>query len=148
MGLLDSLQSNIQSGLAGKKEGNATSQFDVQIQRVEQMMREKMFEIGRMYAGEHRNDATGEYAVLVDAIKQLEFDRDDLQKQKLAAQGLRECDHCHQIVALDSVFCNKCGGKLEPYQTGASEAATVCPQCGSPLTAGAVFCTQCGTKIG
>lgn len=64
----------------------------------------------------------------------------------LAAQGLRLCDHCHQIITLDSAFCNKCGSKLEPI-VPSSAGGRFCPACGASLAEGDVFCVTCGAKV-
>ena len=66
--------------------------------------------------------------------------------EEVQAQGLRICDHCHQIITLDSAFCNKCGSKLEPI-VPSSAGGRFCPACGASLAEGDVFCVTCGAKV-
>ena len=95
---------------------------------------------------QHGLDCEPEYVELVNQIQSLEEQKAVLERNKLAAQGLRICDHCHQIITLDSAFCNKCGSKLEPI-VPSSAGGRFCPACGASLAEGDVFCVTCGAKI-
>jgi len=52
------------------------------------------------------------------------------------------CPHCDFPLIEDSVFCSKCGAKVED----APKAGFVCAHCGSPITRESVFCWKCGKK--
>ena len=142
MGFFNSLQENIQ------KVGTnvSTSKFDSQIAGTDSQIQEHLIAIGRTYLEAHREMCEPEYAEDIEAIQKLEAEREVLERNKLAAQGLRKCEHCHQIITLDSAFCNKCGSKLEPVALS-SAGGKFCPSCGASLEEGDVFCTSCGAKV-
>lgn len=142
MGFFDSLQENIQKIGADV----STSKFDNQIMVTDGQIQELLVSIGRTYLEAHRETCEPEYAQAVEAIKKLEGEREVLERNKLASQGLRMCEHCHQIITLDSAFCNKCGSKLEPVALS-SAGGKFCPSCGASLESGDVFCTSCGAKV-
>ena len=133
MGLLENWTNSLQ-----EKQGSGTTSqkgFDAQ-----------MAEIGKVYVQQHGLDCEPEYVELVNQIQSLEEQKAVLERNKLAAQGLRICDHCHQIITLDSAFCNKCGSKLEPI-VPSSAGGRFCPACGASLAEGDVFCVTCGAKV-
>ena len=76
----------------------------------------------------------------------------------------QKCPKCHEDVAPDQKFCNKCGEKLvdevncikcdTPIVKGSkfcsncgSKQTIECPKCKSSLESGAKFCPSCGEKI-
>lgn len=113
---------------------------------VEGKIRETLIQIGIVYLEKHREDCEPEYKGFIQQIKALEEQKETLERNKLAAQGLRMCEHCRQIITLDSVFCNKCGSKLEPLEIS-SAGGRFCPSCGASLAEGDAFCTACGSRV-
>lgn len=113
---------------------------------MEGQIREALIQIGTVYLERHREDCEPEYREFINQIKALEEQKETLERNKLAAQGLRMCEHCRQIITLDSVFCNKCGSKLEPLEIS-SAGGRFCPSCGASLAEGDAFCTACGSKV-
>lgn len=140
MGLLDALQ--VKKGDAMLK----VKKFDEQIAETESKIGNQFKELGMAYYKKHRNDDSEEYKQFIQTVRELEQDKAVLEKNKLAAQGLRECDHCHQIITLDSAFCNKCGAKLEAIVLSSGDGK-FCQACGASLDEGDSFCTSCGAKI-
>lgn len=141
MGLLDNLQGkwvettqNIQGG-----------RFDARIADTEKQITEQLTAMGRIYLEKHREDAEEEFATCIETIKKLEEEKENLEKGKLASQGLRKCESCGQLIPLNSAFCNQCGAKLEPVSS--SGGGNICPSCGAPVGAGDAFCTGCGARI-
>ena len=51
---------------------------------------------------------------MVDDIKKLEFNRKVWINRKMKLQGMRICEGCGNVLPYESVFCNRCGIKLEP----------------------------------
>ncbi|WP_448861748.1 zinc ribbon domain-containing protein [Clostridium sp.] len=144
MGLLENWTNSLQ-----EKQGSGVSSqkgFDAQIASTEKQIQDTLAEIGKVYVQQHGLDCEPEYVELVNQIQSLEEQKAVLERNKLAAQGLRICDHCHQIITLDSAFCNKCGSKLEPI-VPSSAGGRFCPACGASLAEGDVFCVTCGAKI-
>ena len=78
-------------------------------------------------------------------------------------QGVQLCPNCKAHVSLDSLFCNKCGTKIDSLEDdnsleniGSSNSSKLvepklesikCRECGSNMPGDTVFCTNCGAKI-
>lgn len=144
MGFLDSIQANIPK-MSTANAGGA-NKFDAQIAETDSQISNLLMTIGKIYLDAHRDTCEPEYESAVQSIKELEIQRETLERNKLAAQGLRKCEHCKQIITLDSAFCNKCGSKLEPIVAD-SVGGKFCPSCGASIEADAAFCTSCGAKL-
>lgn len=65
----------------------------------------------------------------------VKYERDELAP--LQEMQLEACPHCGELNAAESLFCGRCGEKLQ----------TVCPHCGAPVARGRKFCSRCGTKL-
>ena len=144
MGLFDTIKENTNLVRGGSSQ--PTGKFDQQIEMVEGEIRDVLIRIGTVYLEKHREDCEPEYRGFIDLIKNLEEQKETLERNKLASQGLRMCEHCQQIITLDSAFCNKCGSKLEPLEIS-SAGGRFCPSCGALLAEGDVFCMACGSKV-
>lgn len=144
MGLFDTIKENTNLVRGGSSQ--PAGKFDQQIEAVEGKIRETLIRIGTVYLEKHREDCEPEYKGFIQQVKDLEDQKETLERNKLAAQGLRMCEHCRQIITLDSVFCNKCGSKLEPLEIS-SAGGRFCPSCGASLAEGDAFCTACGSKV-
>lgn len=68
-----------------------------------------------------------------------------LSKKKLFMEGMRMCERCKAILPANSMFCNRCGRKLEEL----SEEITgcYCKKCGYELEEESIFCPNCGKKV-
>lgn len=93
------------------------------------------------------------YEAMITEYEQLAAQEAALEKRKLAAQGLRKCENCGNILVLDSMFCNMCGQKFEKYISDETlvqvqPGAPICPQCKAECVPGAVFCRSCGFRLG
>lgn len=139
MGLLNSLQIK-------PKEGARGTEFDEQIKIIEGKIRDQLVALGTIYMELHREDYESACERPVIEIRTLEQEKNTLEKNKLASQGLRLCEQCRQIISLDSVFCNKCGAKLTPLAV-ASENGKYCKSCGTLLEEGDLFCVKCGARV-
>lgn len=65
----------------------------------------------------------------------VKYERDELAP--LQEMQSEPCPHCGELNAAGSLFCGRCGEKLQ----------TVCPHCGAPVARGRKFCSRCGTKL-
>lgn len=70
-------------------------------------------EIGRAYYEAHKNDITKEFPEQMDAIVNAEKMIKDLEKRISELRGTQKCTSCGNDVPDDSVFCPKCGAKME-----------------------------------
>lgn len=108
-----------------------------------------IYQIGKLYVDNHDFSSAAEtiYEALMQELKKNAEEVVNLEKRKLAVQNLRKCEKCGNILVLDSVFCNKCGEKLEELFVATEQNPNICTKCGAPYTAGDVFCTSCGNKL-
>lgn len=109
-------------------------------------------EIGQIYVRDNTVESA-EGTPYEDAMKNLKAvseQKEAVFKKKLSIQGLRMCENCGNVLSLDSLFCNKCGGKLEPIQQIENEtgsAGRFCPKCGATVDDDSDFCVKCGNKL-
>lgn len=148
MGLFDNLQEKINlEAIQGKLKADANGgSFDSEIENAEKKLRDKLAELGEVFFQENAESCEEKYAPYIEAVKELLAEKDGLERAKLAAQGLRKCDFCGQTIPLDSMFCNKCGEKLEPVQSQ-RDLKGHCAKCGAAVMEGAAFCTVCGAPL-
>ncbi len=122
---------------------------DRQLAALEQKRKDVICQIGQLYV-DNNDSKTTAGTVFEEIMKEIEKMAEEvivLEKRKLAAQGLRKCEKCGNILVLDSAFCNKCGDKLEPLFVASTENSNICSKCGTPHEEGAAFCTSCGNKL-
>jgi RNA polymerase subunit RPABC4/transcription elongation factor Spt4 len=70
-------------------------------------------EIGRAYYEAHKNDLTKEFPEQMDAIAKSENMIKELEKRISQLRGTQKCAACGNEVPDDSIFCPKCGSKME-----------------------------------
>ena len=148
MGLLDKSVFNLK-----KNESMAVNpeiaQFEQKLAVLEQQKQEVIFNVGLLYV--EKNDASSaagtEFEPLLKQLEQIAKESNVLHKRILSVQGLRKCESCGNVLPLDSMFCNKCGEKLQPLFEAEDVVGNMCSKCGSVLDDGAVFCASCGAKV-
>ena len=70
-------------------------------------------EIGRAYYDAHKNDITKEFPEQMEAIAKSEKMIKELKKRICELKGTQKCTSCGNNAPDDSVFCPKCGAKME-----------------------------------
>lgn len=117
---------------------------------LERSRQEKVMQIGQLFLDNNGEEelAGTVYEEPAKAVSVILKEKDFQEKRMLAVQGKRKCETCGNILVLDSAFCNKCGGKLEPLFAEEMKNQNICPKCGSTYGEGAAFCTSCGQKLG
>lgn len=138
-------------GLFDKRETVTTATGEVEcnthIAELEQQKRKVIFRIGSKYVENNTlKDAAG--TPYEEDLRELESVIQEIavtEKRKLAMQGLRKCDKCGNVLVIDSVFCNKCGTRLEVLQEEVMK--NICPKCGAAYEEDATFCISCGNKL-
>jgi len=70
-------------------------------------------EIGRAYYETHKNDITKEFPEQMAAIAKSEKMIKELNNRISELRGTMKCTSCGNDVPNDSVFCPKCGAKME-----------------------------------
>lgn len=125
------------------------AECDRQLAALAQKKADVIRQIGQLYV-ENNDSKTAAGTVFEACMLELEKMADEavnLEKRKLAVQGLRKCEKCGNILVLDSAFCNKCGEKLEELFAATEQNPNICTKCGAPHAEGAAFCTSCGNKL-
>ena len=88
---------------------------EMRISQYEADINEGYLNLGKAYYEAHAEatEQTGEFAELVKGISDC-FSKIEIEKQiKLIVRGKRICFNCGALLTADSLFCNKCGHKLE-----------------------------------
>ena len=70
-------------------------------------------EIGRAYYDAHKDDSSREFPEQMDAVDNAEHMIKDLERRIAELRGTRRCASCDSDVPDDSVYCPKCGVKME-----------------------------------
>lgn len=122
---------------------------DRELAELEQHKQELYAKIGKRYAEETTAEkaAGTPYEEDLAGLDKISARRELLEKRRLAVQGLKKCETCGNILAIDSAFCNQCGGKLEMVAPEVFTDAPLCPNCKAPIEPGVLFCTRCGTRL-
>ena len=138
----------------GKKETEQRQQPEVaacdrELAELEQHQQELFARIGKRYAEETTAEkaAGTPYEEDIAGLDKIAARRELLVKRRLAVQGLKQCENCGNILAIDSAFCNQCGGRLEMIAPEVLTDAPLCPNCKAPVEPGVLFCTRCGTRL-
>lgn len=144
MGLFDSRNNNQTTAVSPE-----VAECDRQLAVLAQKKMEVICQIGQMYVD--NNDSLSVAGTVYEAPMQ-ELDRmvvemTNLEKRKLAVQGLRKCEKCGNVLVLDSAFCNKCGEKLEALFAPTEQNPNICSKCGARYESDATFCTCCGNRL-
>lgn len=144
MGLFDSKNST-----GGTAVLPAVAECDNQLAVLARKKEELIYQIGKLYVDNNDfSSAAGTiYEAFMQELKKNAEDVVSLEKRKLAVQNLRKCEKCGNILVLDSIFCNKCGEKLEELFAATEQNPNICTKCGAPYEENALFCTCCGNKL-
>lgn len=131
------------------KEPTKVAELDNQLQELAMRNNDVIMQIGKTFV--EQNDAADvkgtPYEAMLLELKEIANEKDILEKRKLAVQGLRKCEKCGNVLTLDSLFCNKCGEKLEELFPEEVVQGNVCRKCGTPYEEDAIFCASCGNKL-
>lgn len=149
MGLFDNINVKKDAAPATMPEVAAC---DRKIAELAAKKRDIIFQIGQKFVSQNQgNDMYNTfYAAEFSELARIAAETDSTEKRKLAVQGLRKCETCGNVLAIDSAFCNKCGSKLDsvvPDQQQAAPQGVVCPNCKNVCEPGTAFCASCGYKL-
>lgn len=146
MGLFDA-RNNSGNQVAGVSP--EVAECDNQLAALAQKKEDVIRQIGQLYV--ENNDAKTAAGTIYEShmqeLEKMAGEVANLEKRKLAVQGLRKCEKCGNILVIDSAFCNKCGERLEALFVATEQNPNICTKCGAPHAEGAAFCTSCGNKL-
>ncbi len=89
--------------------------IDGSILQVDTQKKNMIYQLGEAYykANKDNVDVDADYKLTIDNINKLEFNRKVWINRKMKLQGMRICEGCGNVLPYESVFCNRCGIKLE-----------------------------------
>ena len=122
---------------------------EIKLSEVEERRKRLEAAIGAKYVDEHINDKVFElnYEDELKQAKELIESKEQIEVKILALRGKRKCDCCKSEIELNSLFCNKCGTKLDVIDISSLIGGNICPSCGAIVDMDVNFCTSCGAKM-
>lgn len=142
---------------------------DNNLTRLENEIGEAINELGKKYYEANKEKPTGDFEEDITSINEKSCQMKLWKQYRLKLEDKILCDSCGAVLTGDSLFCNKCGSKVEevdfsPILTEeviaqAAPAAPVepaapvmiqprvCPNCGKEAMDVAIFCEGCGTRL-
>lgn len=144
---------NAGNAVVGKMgELGNTAGINNQISKEEQNIKERLFQIGKLYYEKHIDDYDPEFEPIMNAIKVSKENIAVLNEQKDEARHVIKCPSCNTENPNTGRFCISCGTPLPsaaaPVVTPEPiKVANTCPNCGAPIVEGNKFCVKCGNPI-
>ncbi len=153
-------------GATQNLQGNKVAKSGSEEAKLQEKMTQQRFEIseaikeiGKIYYESYRNNSHDKLVPICNMIDESYRVIGVCEKQILLLKGIQICPNCKATLDLESVFCNKCGTKLdaveeinltnenETPQKSASVELVKCHECGSAMPSDIAFCTNCGVKM-
>lgn len=139
--------------------GNEEAKLEEKMNKERFEINEAMREIGKLYYESYRNNSHDKLIPICNMIDESYRIINVCEKQILLLKGIQICPNCKATLDLESLFCNKCGTKLdaveeinltgkdESLQQSTSVELVKCHECGSTMPSDLTFCTNCGVKM-
>ena len=117
MGFLDNVADTIADVATDVKDmavdAKDTAKLQLEYKTKERVIRSKYESLGRKYYEDHKDDNDNEdIAAINEALARMET----IQGEMAAIKGTAQCPSCGAANAKDSVYCCKCGAKLNPAE--------------------------------
>ena len=154
------ISQNIQTSKWSK--GNSDeAKLEEKIKQERAAINEAISQIGKIYYETYRNDSHDKLIPICNMIDESNRVITVCEKQILLLKGIQICPNCKANLDLESIYCNKCGTKLDAVEEikitdnkeeiapvkATSEGIIRCHECGSAMPSDIVFCTNCGVKM-
>lgn len=90
--------------------------IDGSILQVDNQKKNMIYQLGEAFynANKENADVDEAYKVTIENINRMDFNRKVWINRKMKLQGMRICESCGNVLPYESVFCNRCGVKLDP----------------------------------
>jgi len=139
------------------KNSSEEAKLEEKINQEKFEINESIKEIGKIYYESYRNNSHDRLVPICNMIDESYRVIGICEKQILLLKGIQVCPNCKATLDLESVFCNKCGTKLdaveeinltnETPQKSTNVELVKCHECGSAMPSDIAFCTNCGVKM-
>ncbi len=109
--MMDTL-TNAGNDLTNKaKEVSGVAKLKLDIKSKEDALSKQYMELGKKYYEMHKEGETPEEDIT--AISTLINEIADLKEEVLKTQGSCQCPNCGSVLSAGTVFCSKCGAKIQ-----------------------------------
>ena len=115
----------------------------------ERQIKQLIFDLGKAYYENHKNDVTAEGVEVISNINALYREIHENHEKIKQIKGIVKCANCGADVPVGAAFCNGCGAKVDRPNPAAVNAngQRFCPGCDAVVPEGNLFCTKCGTRL-
>lgn len=136
---------------AAKKSGELieSTKLNHSISVEEEKIKTIFTEIGSQYYQKFHADDVVDPDLLhyCKRIEEIQSNIAIIKQKILEIRSVKVCQSCENELALDIMFCPKCGSNQSPVETISVEETKACPNCAVQVALESVFCTSCGTKM-
>lgn len=138
------------------KRGKDELILEEKINQEKMQINDSIKEIGRVYYELYRDDLHEKLVPICNMIDESNRIINLCEKQILLLQGVVICPSCKVRISSDSIFCNKCGAKIDSIEDDNANMMSErndnikivqCHECGSDMPSDTSFCTHCGVKM-
>lgn len=143
------------------KSASDEAKLEGRINQEKSEINEAIMEIGKIYYESYRNNSHEKLVPICNMIDESYRIIGVCEKQMLLLKGIQICPNCKATLDLESLFCNKCGTKLDAVEeinfeenepsknasAGDGIELVKCHECGSVMPSDLAFCTNCGVKM-
>lgn len=152
MGFFDDLGKRVsdvgQRAVQKTQEMSEVARFNSMITQNESKINDIYYQIGKLYANVHKNDAEEDFVGMVKTVNELEQQNNEIRKKIQDVKGVQRCPKCGAEVPKEAAFCNFCGTPMPKNDFNEALADGVqCPRCGAIVKKGMRFCTSCGQAM-
>lgn len=123
------------------KDLSESARLSAMVSEEERTVSDIYYQIGRLYASNHKADYEACFAELFARLAKSEDNIQRYKQQIMDLRGVQRCDRCGTEVPKGSQFCSACGAPVKPFVPA---GCTLCPKCGAAVKNGMNFCTACG----
>lgn len=123
------------------KDLSESARLSAMVSEEERTVSDIYYQIGRLYASNHKADYEACFAELFARLAKSEDNIQYYKQQIMDLRGVQCCDRCGAEVPKGSQFCSACGAPVKPFVPA---GCTLCPKCGAAVKNGMNFCTSCG----
>lgn len=125
------------------------SGYTSQLKTCQKTLNDNYLEIGKIYYVRNMDNPDPQVQALFARVKEAQEAIAHLNDAIRQSKGVKICSNCGAEVALDGLFCQACGNKMENFSGDDMEddLLSKCPSCGADVRGGSAFCEECGTKL-